>query len=154
MTMTLTPTTAIDPSGPATGPSAVPGTVLAGAVTGAPRAWLRLEGLAVLGAAAAAYLALGGPVLLLPPLLLVVDVSMLGYLAGPRVGATVYNLGHSLATGIVVAAAGWALGVTPLLIAGLVLAGHSGMDRLAGYGLKYPTSFHDTHLGRIGRIAR
>ncbi|HET8568702.1 MAG TPA: DUF4260 family protein [Candidatus Limnocylindria bacterium] len=25
------------------------------------------------------------------------------------------------------------------------------MDRLFGYGLKYPTSFSDTHLGRIGR---
>jgi hypothetical protein len=28
------------------------------------------------------------------------------------------------------------------------------MDRLAGYGLKFPTSFHDTHLGRIGRRQR
>jgi hypothetical protein len=122
-----------------------------GAVTGAPRAWLRLEGLAVLGAAAAAYLVLGGPLLLLVPLILVVDVSMLGYLAGPRIGAAAYNVGHSMVTGIVVATAGWALAATPLLFAGLVLLGHTGMDRLAGYGLKYPTSFADTHLGRIGR---
>jgi hypothetical protein len=25
------------------------------------------------------------------------------------------------------------------------------MDRAVGYGLKLPSSFHDTHLGRIGR---
>lgn len=124
-----------------------------GAVTGAPRAWLRLEGLAILAGAAAAYLVLGGPVLLLIPLLLLVDISMVGYLAGPRAGAATYNLGHSMATGVLVAAAGWALGADPVLLAGLVLLGHAGMDRLAGYGLKYPTSFADTHLGRIGRDA-
>lgn len=122
-----------------------------GAVTGAPRAWLRLEGLALLAVSAAAYLTLGGPALLLVPLLLAVDISMLGYLAGPRAGAAVYNLGHSMVAGLVVSAAGWALGATPLLLAGTVLLGHTGMDRLAGYGLKYPTSFADTHLGRIGR---
>jgi hypothetical protein len=26
---------------------------------------------------------------------------------------------------------------------------HIGMDGLAGYGLKYPTAFGDTHLGRV-----
>jgi hypothetical protein len=25
------------------------------------------------------------------------------------------------------------------------------MDRTSGFGLKYPTAFGDTHLGRIGR---
>jgi uncharacterized protein DUF4260 len=25
------------------------------------------------------------------------------------------------------------------------------MDRAVGYGLKLPSSFHDTHLGRMGR---
>ncbi len=42
-------------------------------------------------------------------------------------------------------------GVAPLVLAGAVLVGHVGMDRLAGYGLKYPTAFRDTHLGRIGK---
>jgi len=27
------------------------------------------------------------------------------------------------------------------------------MDRALGYGLKLPTDFRDTHLGRIGRSA-
>ena len=123
-------------------------------VTGAPRTWLRIEGLAALVLASAAYLSLGGQPLLLIPLLLAVDVSMVGYLAGPRVGAITYNLFHQWATGLAVLGAGWWLGATPLLLAGLILVAHVGMDRFAGYGLKYATAFGDTHLGRIGRGAR
>jgi hypothetical protein len=124
---------------------------IGGAVTGTPRSWLRIEGLAALVAGAGIYLAAGGPWLLLVPFLLAVDVSMVGYLAGPRAGAVVYNLAHNQATGLLVLGAGAALGVSPLVLAGAVLVGHTGMDRLAGYGLKYPTAFGDTHLGRIGR---
>ena len=120
-------------------------------VTGTPRTWLRLEGLAAFALAVAAYLALGGHPVLLIPLLLAVDLSMVGYLANPRVGALTYNLFHQWATALAVLGAGWALGSTPLLLAGHHPRAHVGMDRLAGYGLKYPTSFHDTHLGRIGR---
>ena len=28
---------------------------------------------------------------------------------------------------------------------------HIGFDRAIGYGLKYPSDFRDTHLGRIGQ---
>jgi hypothetical protein len=122
-----------------------------GAVTGTPRRWLRLEGLAILIAGVGIYLAAGGPWLLLVPFVLAVDVSMVGYLAGPRTGAVVYNLAHNQATGLLVLGAGVVSGVSPLVLAGAVLVGHAGMDRLAGYGLKYPSAFGDTHLGRIGR---
>jgi hypothetical protein len=122
-----------------------------GAVTGAPRGWLRLEGLAALVAGAALYLAAGGDALWLLPLVLFVDVSMAGYLAGPRAGAVVYNLAHNWATALVVLGAGAGLRLDPLLLAGAVLVAHVGMDRVAGYGLKYPTAFAHTHLGRIGR---
>ena len=61
---------------------------------------------------------------------------------------------HDLATGATVVAIGLATGVVPLAAVGAILVAHSGMDRLAGYGLKYPGSFHDTHLGRIGREDR
>jgi Domain of unknown function (DUF4260) len=122
-----------------------------GTVTGSPRAWLRLEGVAGLAAGAATYLASGGSVLWLLPLLLAVDVSMAGYLAGPRLGAFTYNLAHNWAIGVIVLGAGWALGATPVILAGSILVGHVGIDRVAGYGLKYPTAFRDTHLGRIGR---
>jgi hypothetical protein len=126
-----------------------------GAVTGAPRTWLRLEGAAALVAGAALYLGSGGQPVWLIPLLLVVDVSMVGYLIGPRPGAITYNLAHNWASGLLVLGAGAALPSTLLLLAGAILVGHVGMDRLAGYGLKYPTAFADTHLGYLGgRTAR
>ena len=103
-------------------------------VTGTPRRWLRIEGLAAFAIASLAFVQLGGHPLLLIPLLLAVDVSMAGYLANPRVGAFTYNLAHQWATGLVVLAAGWWLASTPLLLAGLVLVAHVGMDRVAGYG--------------------
>ena len=132
-------------------PTTATTSAIAGAVTGAPRTWLRLEGLATLVAGAGIYLASGGPWLLLVPLLLAVDISMAGYLFSPRTGALVYNLAHNQVTGLLVLGAGVASGILPLVLAGAVLVGHTGMDRLAGYGLKYPTAFGDTHLGRIGR---
>jgi Domain of unknown function (DUF4260) len=117
------------------------------------RPWLRLEGVAVLAAGLAGFVALGLPWYLFAVLLLVPDVSAIGYLRGPRIGAIVYNVAHDLATGAAVAGIGLVAGSVPVMAAGAVLVAHSGMDRAAGYGLKLPTSFQDTHLGRIGRRA-
>lgn len=86
-----------------------------------------------------------------PVLLLTPDVSMLGYLLGPRVGAGMYNLVHHKGVAIVTYGLGLGLGNTTLQLAGLVLLGHSSLDRAVGYGLKYPDSFQHTHLGWIGR---
>jgi len=117
------------------------------------RTWLRLEGAAALVAGVAIYLAQGGFWLLLLPLLLVPDLSMVGYLRGPRLGAFLYNVVHNWALGLAVLGAAVALDSDVLLFAGAILVAHVGMDRAAGYGLKLPTSFQDTHLGRIGRGA-
>ncbi len=87
----------------------------------------------------------------LPALFLVPDLSALGYLANPRVGAFCYNLAHHKALALAVGGAGWVLGQPVLLLAGTVLFFHSAFDRLMGYGLKYGSSFQDTHLGRIGK---
>ena len=38
---------------------------------------------------------------------------------------------------------------TMLLTYALIWTAHIGMDRLLGFGLKYPTRFQDTHLQRI-----
>jgi hypothetical protein len=115
------------------------------------RPWLRAEGLATFGAGLAGFLFLGLPWWAFLLLLIVPDVSMVGYLRGPRVGAVLYNVAHDLATGIAIAGAGLAIGSVPVAAAGAILVAHSGMDRMAGYGLKLPSSFKDTHLGRIGR---
>jgi hypothetical protein len=115
---------------------------------------LRLEGLAAFAAGVALFLGHGGPWLALIPLLLVPDVSMVGYLRDPRLGALLYNLVHNWALGLAVLGLGFLTGQGWLILAGAVLIGHVGMDRAFGYGLKLPTSFQETHLGRIGKAAR
>ena len=81
---------------------------------------------------------------------LVPDVSMLGYLVGPRVGAGSYNAGHSYVGPALVALLGVSLYVHVLLLGACIWAAHVGFDRMLGYGLKYATGFGDTHLGRRG----
>ena len=39
--------------------------------------------------------------------------------------------------------------VDPLIQAGLIWLTHIGVDRLVGYGLKYPTDLKRTHLQRV-----
>jgi len=113
--------------------------------------WLRIEGVAAFVAGIALYGWLGGAWLAVVPLLLLPDVSMVGYLRGPRLGAMTYNVVHNWATGLGVLGLGFAVGAMPVAILGAVLIAHVGVDRALGYGLKLPSSFHDTHLGRIGR---
>jgi hypothetical protein len=99
----------------------------------------------------AAWVKFGAPWPWFVVLLLAPDISMVGYLRGPHVGAIAYNVAHNWATGGVVLGLGVVLNVPGLALAGLLLVAHTGMDRALGYGLKYPTAFQDTHLGRIGR---
>jgi hypothetical protein len=87
-----------------------------------------------------------------PALLLLPDLSMLGYLAGPKAGAFFYNLAHHKMTALLIWGMGILLSVPLLQLSGIILFGHSSMDRMFGYGLKYPDSFSNTHLGRIGKI--
>ncbi len=112
---------------------------------------LRAEALAIFVAGVLAYLQLNGHPLWLLPLLLLPDVSMVGYLGGPRLGAITYNLGHNLVLGLALVGIGWLAALAPLALAGAIAIAHVGMDRSLGYGLKLPTDFKDTHLGRIGR---
>lgn len=120
-----------------------------GAVAGLPRLWLRAEGMAVLAVALVVYATGGHTWALFAILFLAPDLSFAGYLAGPRVGAAVYNAAHSYLGPA--ALAGWAIltGRPPVLAT--IWAAHIGFDRMLGYGLKYPSAFADTHLGRIGR---
>jgi len=83
-------------------------------------------------------------------LILAPDLFMLGYLAGPRVGALIYNIGHSYLTPLGVAALGWWIDLPLLVLLALIWSTHIGLDRAIGYGLKYARHFKDTHLGRLG----
>lgn len=112
---------------------------------------LRAEALAIFLAGVTAYLAMNGQPLWLLPLLLAPDLSMIGYVGGPRLGAITYNAVHNLVTALGIVAIGWFAAIAPLALIGAILVAHVGMDRALGYGLKLPTDFRDTHLGRIGR---
>ncbi|HSC52319.1 MAG TPA: DUF4260 domain-containing protein [Phnomibacter sp.] len=84
-------------------------------------------------------------------LLLGPDISMLGYLAGNKTGALTYNLFHHKAIAILVLLIGFYMKAETIMITGIILFGHSSLDRMAGYGLKLNEGFSYTHLGRIGK---
>ena len=81
-----------------------------------------------------------------PALLLVPDISMLGYLINPAISAIGYNIVHHKGLGIVIGLLGLMMGNQNLILAGVILFAHSSMDRVAGYGLKYFDSFKHTSL--------
>jgi hypothetical protein len=123
-----------------------------GGATGTPRRLLRLEGLAMLVLAVAAYAHLGASWAMFAALFLTPDLAFAGYLAGPRVGAIAYNTTHSYVTYAIVLLA--ALTVAPTLLPFAAIgAAHVGFDRALGYGLKYATAFTHTHLGVVGKRA-
>lgn len=111
---------------------------------------LRAEGAAAAGLALYAYSGTDSSGWILALLILLPDISMLGYLAGPRIGATSYNAAHSyLAPALAwlllqAIAPDWADPVA------LIWVAHIGVDRMLGYGLKYRDSFRRTHLSIIG----
>jgi hypothetical protein len=110
-----------------------------------------IEGGAIAAATFAATIALGLHWWFPLALFLAWDLSALGYLAGPRVGAFFYNLVHNYAGPVL-------LGLLALLMLSPVLAAialswgfHVGADRALGYGLKHDDAFQHTHLGWIGK---
>ena len=79
------------------------------------------------------------------------DLSMAGYIAGPRLGAITYNLIHHKAIALSLFVSGAFLHIPVISLFGVLTLGHSSLDRVLGYGLKYNDSFNHTHLGAIGR---
>jgi hypothetical protein len=84
-------------------------------------------------------------------LFLAPDISMLGYTVNNKIGAVSYNVFHHFGVAILVYFAGTALSLPYLQMIGAILFSHSAFDRILGYGLKYPDSFQNTHLGKIGK---
>ncbi|KQX89328.1 hypothetical protein ASD34_05275 [Variovorax sp. Root473] len=121
------------------------------ATEGGVRAVLRLEGAVVLGVALAAYAQFGVGWGVFALWLFAPDLSLLGYLAGPRVGAALYNAAHALIGPVLLLAFG-VFAAQPWAVAGgLIWLARVGLDHALGFGLKYATGFASTHLGRIGR---
>ncbi len=123
-------------------------------VAGWPRVLLRLEGAALMAAALFVYARAGGDWGFCALLFFAPDLSMVFYLAGPRAGATAYNCAHVTFAPLLLGALGLLSGQPLLTRLALIHLAHIGFDRALGFGLKYPTAFGDTHLGRIGAARR
>ena len=122
-----------------------------GFVGGAPRVILRIEGVALLASAVAAYAWIGQPWWIFAVLLFAPDISMLGYVLGPGPGAIAYNAVHTVTLPLIGLGVAAILGQTLLAGLALIWLAHIGLDRMLGYGLKYGRGFGETHLGAIGR---
>jgi hypothetical protein len=114
-----------------------------------PNLLLRAEGGIVFGASLLLYAQLHANWLLFVVLVLAPDLSMLGYLLGVRFGSALYNLIHALVVPLLLIALSIFYHQLWLLPYGLIWTAHIGVDRMLGYGLKYPTRFHDTHFQRL-----
>ena len=56
---------------------------------------------------------------------------MMGYLAGPRVGAVVYNFIHHRGLALIYYVAGILLAIPVLSLAGIIVFAHSSLDRVS-----------------------
>jgi len=121
-----------------------------GAVTGGLRTLLRLEGLTLFAGMTVLYAVWDGSWWVYAILFLVPDLSFAAYLAGPQVGAIVYNAAHSYLGPVTLMITGFAITSPLILSIAMIWLAHIGIDRALGYGLKYSAGFPFTHLGRIG----
>lgn len=110
---------------------------------------LHLEGLAVLVLSLYFYWDSQFSWVLFLVLLFAPDISMLGYVVNNRIGARIYNIFHTYTIAIIIIFVGLLFENETALAIGLIWSSHIGMDRMIGYGLKYPTDFKDTHLNRV-----
>jgi hypothetical protein len=84
----------------------------------------------------------------------VFDLSAIGYLLNPRVGALTYNIGHSLIGPTLLVAIYIATTSQGVLFFALIWLFHIFVDRALGYGLKHAKGFEHTHLGPIGKAKK
>lgn len=110
---------------------------------------LRLEGAAIFAVSLLLYHSIGGRWGVFLLLFLWPDISMLGYLANIRLGASLYNFVHTDMWPVALGAYGLITHQPEVLLFAFIWLAHIGMDRMLGYGLKYPTFFKDTHLQRV-----
>jgi Domain of unknown function (DUF4260) len=80
---------------------------------------------------------------------LLVDITLIGYLLGKRIGAVVYNIGHSYILPLLMFAISIRLENNMMHIISIIWVAHIGFDRAIGYGLKTFGGFKATHLATI-----
>jgi hypothetical protein len=112
----------------------------------------RVEGAVIFICFTGLYLALQHNFLKFVLLFIAIDLSIIAYAFGPKIGAFIYNLAHIMAIPLLLIGFGLLNGQYLWLAAfALVWLAHIGFDRMLGLGLKFPDSFHHTTLGMIGQ---
>lgn len=107
---------------------------------------LRCEGALVATGGLWAYAQIEAGWLMFAALLLLPDLSFLGYLSGRTAGVYCYNFAHTYLSPVVVYAILALAGVDLAEELALIWIVHIGADRLLGYGLKLQTDYKKTHL--------
>ena len=120
-------------------------------VTGRPRRYLQIDGLVLFIAMIVLFAATHQHWWIFAVLLFVPDAFILGYLKNPRLGALLYNVGHSYLAPTVTIFVGWRASSLLTMAIGIIWLGHVGLDRFLGYGLKYDDNFKTTHLGSLSK---
>ncbi len=111
---------------------------------------IRLEELGFLILTVFLFSQLPYPWWLFPLLLVIPDISILGYMINDLIGAYVYNFMHHKGIAVLFYLAGVLTASTLLALVGLILFAHSSLDRLLGMGLRHRKGFKETHLGPLG----
>ena len=114
-----------------------------------PGVLLRLEGLAIMVSSIVLYANQGWSGWAFAVLLLAPDLSAVGYLANPRVGARIYNVFHVYALPLALLVGAFLADYAAGMQVAAIWLTHIGMDRTLGFGFKYETGFKDTHLQRV-----
>ncbi|MDQ0229152.1 hypothetical protein J2S19_000402 [Metabacillus malikii] len=89
------------------------------------------------------------PVWLFFLLLMIPDITMVGYAFNNKIGAKVYNFGHSLVVPLLLTIGYFFYLNEYLLLTIIIWVAHIFMDRFLGFGLKYEDSFKSTHIHRL-----
>jgi hypothetical protein len=115
-----------------------------------PSTLVRAEGAAIALLGLYLYGHLDGSWLMFLLLVLLPDISIAAYAAGPSFGAVCYDVVHTYVAPSALAAIGVASGGRTLELVALIWFIHIGVDRALGFGLKYrDAAFNHTHLQRI-----
>ncbi|NTU62178.1 MAG: DUF4260 domain-containing protein [Chloroflexi bacterium] len=110
---------------------------------------LRLEGAVIFVIALVLYSRMESSWWLFVLLFLVPDVSMIGYAVNTKLGASLYKFIHAYVLPAALGLIGLWLADAVLVSLSVIWFAHIGLDRVLGFGLKYPTVFKDTHLQRV-----
>jgi hypothetical protein len=114
-----------------------------------PRRLLQAEGAVLFGVAVALYVDADFSLLAFVLLALAPDAAFLGFLVSPRIGAISYDALHFEGLPLLLGTIG-VLAEEPVAIqVALIWLAHIGLDRMLGYGLRYPEMAQQSHLDRV-----